>query len=195
MEIMQVPKGQNIFTQGEVATSAYILASGSVAIYREIEGKRLPVARIRKGEMFGEMAIIDGTARRATAVVLEDSTLSLIAKDMIEKKMAASDPMVQKVMHTLIDSLRSVPENHTPKPRNVQDIANDIKEQAAKAAQLIGESTSRDMKAAAQVPVEKLGHLVQDICGLLDRGAIKDTRAPVKPTTQEIDAAVKSAGG
>jgi CRP-like cAMP-binding protein/DNA-binding response OmpR family regulator len=189
IEIMHVAKGQPVFKQGDPATSAYILASGSIAVYREIDGKRVPVARVRKGELFGEMAIIDGTPRRATAIALEDCTLSLIAKDMIEEKMAAADPVINKVMHMLIDSVRLVPEVTSPKPRNLEDVSKEMKEQAANIADLVRSSRSEVISREAGAHVAKLEAIVADIGGIVQRGALTDPRLSARPSAKEIDVA------
>jgi CRP/FNR family transcriptional regulator, cyclic AMP receptor protein len=193
IEIMFVAKGQPVFSQGEPATSAYILASGSIAIYRDIDGKRVPVARLRKGEMFGEMAIIDGTQRRATAIALEDCTLSLIAKDMIEEKMAATDPALRNIMHMWINSIRLVPELLTPKPRNLDDVGRELKDQAAGIASLVQSSKSAAIKREAAAPLSKLQSLISEVGAIVLRGVGTDPRLPSKPTAKELDAAVQAA--
>jgi signal-transduction protein with cAMP-binding, CBS, and nucleotidyltransferase domain len=131
IEILPLAKGQYLFRQGDPAIAAYIVTSGTVAIYKEKDGQRLPIAKVRKGEFFGEMAIVDGTARRASAFALVDTTLSIVAKDMIEQKMAASDPLVRSVVQMLINSLRMVHDVYTPKSRHVTDSVREMKEQVA----------------------------------------------------------------
>ena len=72
IKILPLAKGQFLFKQGDSATSAYILNSGIIGIFKEVDGKRQPIARVKKGEFFGEMAIIDGRPRRNSAMALED---------------------------------------------------------------------------------------------------------------------------
>ena len=189
IEIMFVAKGQTVFKQGEVATSAYILASGSIAIYRDIDGKRTPVSRVRKGELFGEMAIIDGTPRRATAVALEDCTLSLIAKDMIVQKMADADPLVNNYMHMLIDSVRLVPEVFTAKPRNLEDVGREVREHAVAINGHVARSSSAALIKEARAPLAHLETVVKELDDLIKRGSINDPRLSAKPTSGELDGA------
>lgn len=185
IEIMPVTKGHTVFKQGEPATSAYVLASGSIAVYREINGKQVPVTRVRKGEFFGEMAIIDGTPRRATAIALEDCTLSLISKETITSKMAAADPLIGQIMHAFIDNLRAVPEKFSPKARNIEDITTEIKTQAGQIGRLVRSSQSAEISAEAATPLARLESLVADICGLLEKGSIKDPRLSARPPPPE----------
>jgi CRP-like cAMP-binding protein/DNA-binding response OmpR family regulator len=193
IEIMPVAKGQTVFKQGERATSAYIVASGSIAVYRDINGKQAPVARLRKGEFFGEMAIIDGTPRRATAIALEECTLSLISKDTIERKVAAADPLIAQYMHIFIDSLRQVPETFSPKGRNIQDFASELRLQASNIERLVHSSQSPEITSEGAAPLARLQSLVGDICGLLEQGAPKDPRLSATPSAHELRVASTAA--
>ncbi len=126
LEIQSMTKGQTLFKDGDPAIAAYVVAAGCVGIIRKIDGKNVPVARIRKGEFFGEMAILDGSPRRATAVALEDTTLSLVSKEHLEEKMEASDKLIQSLLKTSIYSLRTAHENYSQKARSLQDILSTI---------------------------------------------------------------------
>ena len=122
LEIQFIQKGQSLFKDGDPAIAAYIVASGCVGIFRKVDGKNAPVARIRKGEFFGEMAILDGSPRRATAVALEDTTLSLVSKESLEEKMEASDELIRTILLTAIQNLRTAHEDYTQKARSLQDL-------------------------------------------------------------------------
>lgn len=126
MEILFIPKGQYLFKPGEKAEAAYVVAAGCIGIFRNIDGKNSPVARIRKGEFFGEMAIIDGSDRRATAVALEDTTLSLVSKELLEEKMEASDKLIRSVMLTSIHNLRESHEKYTQRARSLNDLLETV---------------------------------------------------------------------
>lgn len=126
MEIQFIPKGQYLFKAGDKAEAAYVVAAGCIGIFRNIDGKNSPVGRIRKGEFFGEMAIIDGSDRRATAVALEDTTLSLVSKELLEEKMAASDKLIRSVMLTSIHNLRESHEKYTQRARSLNDLLETV---------------------------------------------------------------------
>ncbi len=122
LEIQFVNKGSTLFKDGDPAIAAYIVAVGWVGIFRKVGGKNAPVARIRKGEFFGEMAILDGSPRRATAVALEDTTLSLVSKESLEEKMEACDELIRTILLTAILNLRTAHEDYTQKARSLQDM-------------------------------------------------------------------------
>ena len=65
------PAGAVIHLRGDVADCAYIIKSGSV----EIRHHGRPVETLHAGEIFGEIGLIDGGLRIATAVASERSEL------------------------------------------------------------------------------------------------------------------------
>jgi len=187
IEILPLAKGKYLFKQGEEATAAYILNSGTIAIYKEKDGQKVPVAKVKKGEFFGEMAIVDGTVRRASAFALEDSTLSLISKQMIEEKMEKSDSLVRSVVHMLVNSLRMVHEVYTPKARNIVDTLREIKDQSDIITGYLGSPTaSPELKKHAGETVKKLAVVAADIVKLVEKHSEADRRNPALPRQKEL---------
>ena len=74
METRIFQKGELVFSQGEQGKEMYDILSGSVGIflnYGEAEQRELTI--LREGS-FGELALLDGGVRSATAVALEAQT-------------------------------------------------------------------------------------------------------------------------
>jgi len=185
IEILPLAKGQFLFKQGDPATSAYILNSGAIGIFKEVEGKRQPIARVKKGEFFGEMAIIDGRPRRNSAMALEDCTLSLVSKDMIEEKLANSDSLIRTLLHMLSNSLRMVHEAYAPKGRNIVDAVREMKEQARYIQSQI-ESGSPERKKDSAAAVKKMGEITDAILKLVESVPDLDRRTPALPTEKDL---------
>lgn len=69
-------KGQIIFTRGDVGDSLYIVRDGQVEVSSDsTEGTKIVFAEYPPGEVFGEISLLDGGPRTATAVATEDSDL------------------------------------------------------------------------------------------------------------------------
>jgi len=122
LEIQFIPKGQQLFKEGDEATDAYVVAAGCIGIFRKVGGKTSPVARIRKGEFFGEMAILDGSKRRAMAVAIEDTTVSLISKEVLEDKMTGTDKLIRTILLSAVHNLRAAHDNYTQRGRSLKDM-------------------------------------------------------------------------
>ena len=75
-EEMSLAAGFPIFSAGDPATALYLIKDGSVRLtLTSSGGKSIDVATLGSGSHFGEMALIDGAKRSATAVTLEPTSL------------------------------------------------------------------------------------------------------------------------
>ena len=66
-EQVAFPFGAAIVREGEEADAFYVLASGSARVVKEGDhGEEVPLNVLRRGDSFGEMALLEGSARLAT---------------------------------------------------------------------------------------------------------------------------------
>lgn len=79
-------KGDVIFVENEPEDFLYVIAEGSVRISKLVNKRDLLLEVIRKGEIFGEMAILNKTGRSATAIANEDSKLLRLTVDDLFQK-------------------------------------------------------------------------------------------------------------
>ena len=79
--IIKVPKGNVMVTEGELDDSFYIILSGS-AIVRKVDKI---IARIGRGECFGEMSYLSGQARAATVSADTDCILLKVSATLLDK--------------------------------------------------------------------------------------------------------------
>lgn len=75
-------KGQTIFYRDDPGNAMYLLIKGSVMMTLPSEdGSEVIVAVVRPGDQFGELAVLDGGARYATAVATEPTEALAISRD------------------------------------------------------------------------------------------------------------------
>lgn len=93
--------GEKIFQQGDVGTEMYIVRSGSVRIYRDIDGRKEGLSVLEKGDFFGEMAVLEGVARSDSAEAIEETELvrihSAIFDRMIRRNTEIAVRMILKL--------------------------------------------------------------------------------------------------
>lgn len=77
-------------------------------MFKKIEDGRIQLATLKDGELFGKMAIIDGSPRMAEAVNLEESVIIKIPKDVLETNPASHAPFLQALVLILVNNLRNV---------------------------------------------------------------------------------------
>lgn len=66
--------GDRVFGEGEVARDLYVLASGSLEVTKQAREGPITLWKIRAGESFGEMSLIDMQPRSASVVALAPSS-------------------------------------------------------------------------------------------------------------------------
>ena len=73
---VQVAQGKTVFIENMPGESLYLVKRGTVQISQMLaEVDEQELIALGAGDVFGEMAIIDGKSRLATARVVEDATL------------------------------------------------------------------------------------------------------------------------
>ncbi len=66
-QLLKLKKGEYVFEEGDEAIFAYVLTEGVIEIVATSKGVEQVLAKLEKGTVFGEMAIIDGFPRSASA--------------------------------------------------------------------------------------------------------------------------------
>ena len=67
-------RNEVIFHQGDPGESLHVVATGAVKIVLpSAEGEEAIIATLRTGDFFGELSLLDGAPRSATAVAIEQS--------------------------------------------------------------------------------------------------------------------------
>ena len=71
MSLQTYEAGQVIFRKDEPGATLYIIAAGSVRIYLpSVGGEEAPLAVLKPGNYFGELALLDGGIRTASAMAV-----------------------------------------------------------------------------------------------------------------------------
>ena len=106
-DVETVLAGTEIFREGDPAGCAFVVKVGLVELDRTVKGVRTTFIRIGPGGIFGEMAVIDGGPRTASATAIEDTTLVLVSKEVFRSKLDAADPFLRGLVRLFVRSLRS----------------------------------------------------------------------------------------
>jgi len=101
-EEMTLPASFPIFRAGDPATALYLIENGSVRVQVIAStGKTIDVATLGSGSHFGEMALIDGAKRSATAETLEPTSMFRFDYARITELLDKSPPMAAKLYRSL----------------------------------------------------------------------------------------------
>ncbi len=181
IEVVNYPKGTTLFRQGEPGDAAFIINSGSIGIYREVEDKKMPLATLRKGELFGEMAVIDGSPRMATAFTLEDCTLTMISVDLMTEKMKKTDPFIKALISMLLGNLRSVHDSYTPKARSLVDSVSTLSRQSEALTKYLTDNEDMEIPVDVAAKVGELNSIVASLSDMAEKHKDKDRRTDAMP--------------
>jgi PAS domain S-box-containing protein len=95
------PDGEIIFRQGEAADCLYFIQSGKVAIYREKDGKEVPLAELGKGESFGDMGVFMGPIRTESARSLGGARVITADYKFVLKKFRDDPSFAFQIIETM----------------------------------------------------------------------------------------------
>lgn len=110
-----------IFREGDPGQILYLVKSGQVRIFiYGLDGSETSVILLgRPGDIFGELAVIDGLPRSATAVAMEPTILYTISREAFRNHMRQNPQLAHNFMQELssrvrqntrhIDTLTSLP--------------------------------------------------------------------------------------
>ena len=75
-------EGQRIFQEGDTSAFMVFLIHGKVEIRKKrSDNEEILVIRLNEGKVFGEMPLLDGQSRSASAIVIQDSLVYLLTKE------------------------------------------------------------------------------------------------------------------
>lgn len=96
--------GTVLFSEGEPGDKAYLIVSGTVDIFRTRHDGEQLLASVGRGELIGEMSLIDSQPRMASARANTDAELIVISQDDLSERLSALQKN-DKVLHFLITTL------------------------------------------------------------------------------------------
>lgn len=107
-----VGRGNVIFYEDDPGTSCYIIVKGKVKIVVNADdGREHILGVLQDGDFFGEMSLIDGQPRSASAVAVEDVQMVTIQRDEFLKLLRSSPEISLKLLVTLSQRLRTADRN------------------------------------------------------------------------------------
>ncbi|WP_348944365.1 Crp/Fnr family transcriptional regulator [Chitinibacter sp. FCG-7] len=102
---------QVVLAQGELSDEMYAVIHGRLKVMRSnSEGRELTLAILEAGEVFGELAMLDGGPRTATIEALEDCELLVLQRAMVDQYLNAHPLVMRSMIQTLCERLRSADE-------------------------------------------------------------------------------------
>jgi EAL domain-containing protein (putative c-di-GMP-specific phosphodiesterase class I)/CRP-like cAMP-binding protein len=99
--------GEVIFEEGAVGDYAYIIEEGEVEISTIIEGRPVTLNVLTEGIMFGELALVDGRPRSASALAKTDVLLTIVTQEQVDMRIESADPILRMLLFVVMRYFRS----------------------------------------------------------------------------------------
>jgi len=109
-------KGAVIYKEGQGSNAAYIIKQGEVALYRIVNNKRVHLGRRGAGRIFGEMGIISGGKRTATAEALDYTEVIILDQALLKTLLLKSPRPVQIIAGYLVERVKTLSDRITDRP-------------------------------------------------------------------------------
>jgi len=105
--ITSVPRGRVVYEPEDVSQVLFLIREGRVQIYRiSPEGKKLVIATLGPGALFGEMALLGQQMHNAFAEALDDCRIFVMSRADLERLILNQPSVGQRVLETTGKRLR-----------------------------------------------------------------------------------------
>ncbi len=104
-------KGQMVFYQGDPADALYIVVEGLVKVVVTSEdGDEMVLVTLEPPDVFGEIGVVDGGTRSASAEIVANSTLLSLTRDTFLDLLQGHKEMTESLLRSLGGALRRLTE-------------------------------------------------------------------------------------
>ena len=97
--------GQELFHQGDPGDAAYIIMDGEADVTVDTPAGEVSVAKVRKNDLIGEIAILCDVPRTATIKALSEVTTLAITKELFFQLVTEFPEMAVEIMRELAHRL------------------------------------------------------------------------------------------
>ena len=112
MREVRYQAGQSIFERGDPGTEIYLVLEGRVRLsVLTVDGRELSFAHAAAGDVFGEIAALDGGSRSASATALTDVGMMLLTTPKFQRLIDDQPALARAAINLLCARLRDV-SNH-----------------------------------------------------------------------------------
>jgi CRP/FNR family transcriptional regulator, cyclic AMP receptor protein len=134
------PKGVRVFHEGDHSDACYVVRTGDLRVTREhSDGRAIALATLGPGDIFGELAMLDGGTRSASVETLSDCELLGLPATDVRRVIAGHGDIAAKLIVAITRRLRET--NERVARQSFQTVPSRV---AGVLSQLIAEEISEE---------------------------------------------------
>jgi CRP/FNR family cyclic AMP-dependent transcriptional regulator len=111
LTLREVADGASLFEAGDTGDAMYLIETGRIRIHLvDTSGHDVTLAELAGGDFFGEMALLDGKSRSASATVIESARLAILSRDDFLSFVRRNPDVALKMLSAITNRLRETDE-------------------------------------------------------------------------------------
>jgi uncharacterized membrane protein len=108
LEVARFPKGKAIFRTGDVGGALYLVSAGLIRVsFENNEGAKVVLGEYGRGQVFGEISLLDGGPQTSTAMALEDTEVFILNRSHLLEMITTHPPSAMDLLTVIGARLRA----------------------------------------------------------------------------------------
>jgi predicted acylesterase/phospholipase RssA/CRP-like cAMP-binding protein len=107
VEVVPLPAGATLFAQGDPPDAAYVVLSGRLRVLQHHHDEVHSLGELSAGEVFGELALLDGEPRSATVLGVRDAVLATLPRAAVGRLVEAQPSVALALTRHLVARIRT----------------------------------------------------------------------------------------
>jgi CRP/FNR family cyclic AMP-dependent transcriptional regulator len=159
MTRVEVPRGEEIFHEGDPGDRLYVIVEGKIKLGRASgDGRENLLAVLGPGEMFGELSLFDPGARNATGTAVADTVLIGMGSDDLDEWLRGRPDVARHLLRALARRLRRT--NEALADLVFSDVPGRVAKALLDLSERFGRPTDDGLRVAHDLTQEELAQLV-----------------------------------
>ena len=155
----KVPRGQELFHEGDQGDSLYVITDGKVKLGRRSpDGRENLLAILGPGEMFGELSLFDPGARTTTATAVAGTDLVGLGHAELTEFVSTRPEVAVKLLGSIARRLRRT--NNNLADLIFTDVPGRVAKQLLQLAQRFGTQEGGALRVTHDLTQEEIAQLV-----------------------------------
>ncbi len=125
-----------IFKEGGFDNDVYVVESGTVEIYKSDGESETSLAHLGPNAIFGEMALVTGDGRSASARALSDTTCFVIREQEFRQRLSNGAKLGHSLMRVLTDTVRTSTSRILEQSARIAHLEREVEDRDARISQL-----------------------------------------------------------
>ncbi|MGZ3770816.1 MAG: Crp/Fnr family transcriptional regulator [Bdellovibrio sp.] len=109
-QILKLNNGEYLFREGDLSREMYIIQKGTIEVFKNVEGSKVILGQIQRGNMVGEMSLLESLPRSASAKAVGECVLIVLDPGSFLLKIRRDPTFAFELMKQLSGRIRQTNE-------------------------------------------------------------------------------------